>query len=127
MVLFHNKETFHGLENHVEAKLLYFTGAVEGNKPVIVEILKLPNQTVDVGNYVDVDSDNSTFEYSIDETLDLTNAELMLSFAIGKSGSVFQIIKDLQVSLLPGEFAGVVISTPSVTDAVASFRWKENF
>jgi len=127
LVLFHNKETFHSIENHVEAKLLYFTGAVEGNKPVIIEILKLPNQTINTGTYVDVDSENSTFEYSMNETLDLTNAELLLSFAIGKSGSVFQVIKDLQVSLLPGEFAGIVVTTPSLSDVVASFRWKENF
>lgn len=129
LAIFHNKPTFQGLVNHIEAVLVYFTAGVESNKPVTINIYKLPDQTTATGAWVDVDTNNSTFEYSFDATIDLTDAELMVSFALGKTESVQALIGDLFINLLTDEYAGVTIDNAigGTSDVNTTFRWKEMF
>lgn len=129
LAIFHNKPIFQGLENLIEAVLVYFTAGVESNKPVTINIYKLPDQTDATGAWVDVDVDNSTFEYSLDATIDLTDAELMVSFALGKTESVQALIGDLFINLLTDEYAGVTIDNAigGTADVNTTFRWKELF
>lgn len=124
---FHNKATFHGIENHIESNLLYFTCGVEGNKPVIVSLYRLPLQTNATGTWLNVDSDNSTFEYSTDTILDLSNKELLISFALGKSDSIQESLDKLYISALPDDYIGVTFTTTSSTDVNVTFRWEELF
>lgn len=128
LAIFHNKSTFQGIANHIEANLIYVTAGVESNKPVTISVYKLPNQTRN-GVWADVDVNNSTFEYSLDATIVLTNAELMISFALGKTESVQAHIRDLFVNLLPDEYAGVAIDNAvgGTADVNTTFRWKELF
>lgn len=129
LVVFHNKPTFRSVDNLIEAILVYFTAGVESNKPVTINIYKLPDQTTATGAWTNVDTNNSTFEYSLDTTLDLTNAELMVSFALGKSTNVQAHLSDLFVNLLPDEYAGITIdnATGGTSDVNITFRWKELF
>ena len=127
IVMFHNKAIFQGIENHIESDLLYFTGAVEGNKPAQIELYKLANQTNN-GIWVDVDTDNSTFEYSFDATMDdFANSELVISFSLGKSESMRERIEGLNVNLLPNEYMGILVSSSLTTAVLTSFRWNEKF
>ena len=127
IAIFHNKTTFQGIDNHIESDLLYFTGAVEGNKPAKIELYKLENQ-VHNGVWADVDTDNSTFEYSFDAVItDLANSDLVVSFSLGKSESMRERVEGLGINLLPDEYMGILVSSTSLTDVIASFRWNEKF
>ena len=129
LAVFHNKAIFQGADNLIEAVLVYFTAGVESNKPVTIDIYKLPNQDNLSGSWTDVDVNNSTFEYSLDTTLNLTDAALMVSFALGKTTNVQAHLIDLFVNLLPDEYAGIVIDNAvgGTSDVNATFRWKELF
>lgn len=131
LAIFHNKDTFQGFANHIESLLNYFDGAVEGNKPVQIDLYKLANQARDdvTYNWEDVDTDNSTFEFSLDQPItDLPNSELMMSFSLGKSDSIQMLIPDfLNIQLFPNEYAGFVVSSGGATEVIAAIRWKEMF
>ena len=129
LAVFHNKATFQGRDNLIEAVLVYFTAGVESNKPVTINIYKLPNQTTATGVWVDVDTNNSTFEFSLDATIDLTDSELMVSFALGKAEAIQAHIKDLFINLLTDEYAGITIDNAlaGTADVNSTFRWKEMF
>ena len=127
VIVFHNKENFNGIENHIEAMLLKLTGAVEGNKPVKLEIYKLPDQTNGAGTWAAVDINNSVMEASEDVVIVQTNKRLVYSATLSKSDSFRDDVESLFINLLPGEYAGVLATTTAVTDVVASFHWKELF
>jgi hypothetical protein len=129
VAIFHNKATFHGLENHIESNLIYFTAGVQSqsNKTITIDIYRLPNQTQVDGVWNDVDSDNSTFEYSVDETINLTDRELLISFALSPSDSIREFIKDLFVNALPDDYIGITVSSAGASEVRLTFRWEELF
>jgi len=130
IVVFRNKSTFYGIENKVPARLLLISGANVGNKTVRWRILKNPNlKASPVPVWTDVDTNNSTLEYSTNAVVSYYNSlEYFLAWNTGSIADFFEFVEGLKLDLYPnGSAAFVVYTTASGMDVDLSIRWSELF
>lgn len=125
IAVFRNKTTFNGIPNRIVSRLLNFSGAFEGNKPIQVVFKRNPTITVE-GDFNDVSTD-SIFEFSINSTINTNSGRFMKSFDIAKSGQVDSRIDYLNLRLRAGEWVSVEIITTAIGDYNISSRWDEQF
>lgn len=129
IVTFRNKATYGGLDNRVSGRLLLISYGTDLNKNASFQILK--NATItNTPNWIDVDTDDSIFEYSIDATVDETTGKVMLPWIAGKTDSMILDIPDSwRIKLRPEEHATIITTTPAGTTGTIdlSMRWVEEF
>lgn len=125
IIVFHNKATYGGVQNRMEALLNCISAAVDGTKNVSFGLYKLASAPTG-GVWTD-QSTNSALEYNTTATISLTNAEMLLPFDLSKNGQFFEIVDSLNLRLLPDEYAAFVFTTTGSGDMSLSIRWKELF
>lgn len=125
LIVFHNKSTYGGIQNRVETLLNIVTCAVEANKPVTINRWKLASAPTG-GTWTDK-SVNSLMEISFDTIIDLTGAELTLSFSLSKADKLFEIVESLNKRMLPGDYIAYTLTTEGSGDLELGQGWKELF
>lgn len=123
-----NKTTFQGITNRIRATLKYLSVACEGNKPVSFYLLK--NQAfTNTPTWTDVDTNNSTCEFSLDATVAPTALELSsrTPISLGKSGNDFISLIDSADGIFPGDWYVIYASSTATSDTVTGIDWKEEF
>lgn len=126
VVIFHNKTTINGIQNRIDDTLLKVGIGVEGTKPVTISLYKLsavPTTT----SFTNADLINSNMEYSLTGTINLTGAELMDSWAFGKSASDNIDVSFSNHLLYPDEYAVFTFTSTGASDINFINRWGELF
>ena len=130
IVTFRNKTTFNGIENRVTARLLYISTANNGNKTVRWRVLKNPNlKPSPTPVWVDVDTNNSTLEYSLNAEVYYYNSkDYFLAWNQGTISDFFEDVEKYVLDLTPGGTASFIIyTTGSGIEVDLSIRWSELF
>lgn len=131
LVTFRNKDIFSGKSNRVPARLLLISGANELNKNARWKLYDNPIlEAAPVPVWADVDTDNSTLEYSLNAVVDYAASEkTFLTWNKFKTSDFFEMVEDLQLDLMPGRMASFAIETDigGAGDADLSIRWSELF
>lgn len=129
VIVFRNKDTFQGKINRVAATLLLISAAVDLNKSSRWVVYKNPVLlAAPVPVWTDVDTDNSTHDYSLNAVVDtVLSTEVFLVWNMERIGSFFQLLGELDLMLPPGGVAGFVIEGTGIGDAELSMRWSELF
>lgn len=125
IAVFRNKTTFNSIKNKIKTKLLAVSTACEGTKTVSVKIVKNPTIT-SLGTFTDVDS-NSVMEYSTNTTINTATGKELVVFNLGKSDSIFELLKELNLSLRPTETAAIIEVSTGATELKYAMRWEEQF
>jgi len=125
VVVFHNKATYGGTVNKIEDLLLKIGIAVEGTKPVRLDLYKINTPTG--GTWTNIDTANSNMEVSIDTTISLTGASLLDSWALGKSDSLNADVSTLNLLLPPDVYTVFTVTSTGTFDLEFSNRWSELF
>lgn len=126
VVVIHNKSTYGGTLNKIEDLLLKIGMAVEGTKPVRIDLYR-PAITPTGGTWIDIDTANSNSEYNITATVDLTGAQIRDSWALGKSDSLNIDVSYLNLILPPDSYAVFVATSTGNYDLEWNHRWAELF
>lgn len=126
VVAMHNKATYGGTANKVEDLLLKVGIAVEGTKPVRVDLYRPAIPPVG-GTWIDIDTANSNSEYNITATVDLTGAQIRDSWALGKSDSLNVEVVNLNLLLPPDSYGVFVATSTGNFDIEFNHRWAELF
>lgn len=126
IIIFHNKLTYQGVANRIDDQLLRVGVGVEGNKPVTITLYKLKVIPTG-GTWSDVDTMNSNMEVNTTATIDLTNAEILMAWELGKSASTNDSVYDLNLLLFPDEYATFTYTSTGISDVNLSNRWSERF
>lgn len=128
IVTFRNKSTFNSIENRIKAKLLLASAATDINLISTWKVIRNATFT-NTPTWTDVNTTDSTFEYSTDATINATTGEIMLPWTMAKVDSFFEQVENLNVTLKPGETASVLITTALGASGTVdiAFRWKELF
>lgn len=126
IIVFHNKLTYQGVSNRIDDQLLRVGVGVEGNKPVTITLYKLKVVPTG-GTWTDVDIMNSNMEVNTTATIDLTNAEILMAWELGKSASTNDSVYDLNLLLFPNEYATFTYTSTGIADVNLSNRWSERF
>lgn len=125
IIVFHNKSTYGGVSNRMEALLNCVSAAVDGTKNVSFGLYKL--EAIPTGGTWTDQSTNSALEYNTTAIISLTGAENLLNFDLSKNGQFFEMVDSLNLRLLPDEYAAFVFTTTGTGDLNFSIRWKELF
>lgn len=125
VVVIHNKATYGGTANKVEDLLLKIGIAVEGTKPVRVDLYR-PAVTPTGGTWIDIDTPNSNSEYNISATVNLTGAQIRDSWALSKSDSINVDVSYLNLLLPPDGYAVFVATSTGNYDLEWNHRWRIN-
>lgn len=127
IIVFHNKATYQGIRNKVNDLLLRVGLSADGTKPVLIRLYKLTAIPTG-GTWVDVDTDNSNMEVNLGATIDLTNAELLIPWTLGKADSINDTdIEKLNLLLFPNEYAVITFTSTGSSEVIISNRWSEKF
>lgn len=127
IAFFNNKSIYGGTVNKIADLLLKVGVAVEGVKPIRVDLYILA-ATPSVGtSWSNIDTADSNMEVSPTGTVDLTGAFLLESWSFGKSSSANIEVSDLNLSLAAGKCAVFVATSVSAFDISFSNRWSELF
>lgn len=126
VVAMHNKATYGGTANKVEDLLLKVGMAVEGTKPVRIDLYR-PAIAPTGGTWIDIDTANSNSEYNITATIDLTGASIRDSWALGKSDSLNAEVTNLNLLLPPDSYGVFVATSTGNFDIEFNHRWSELF
>jgi hypothetical protein len=129
LVTFRNKANFQGRVNRVPARLLLISGSNELNKSAKWVIFRNPTLlAAPVPVWNDVDTNNSTLEYSLNAITDLAlSTKYFLAWDVFRTGDFFEKVEDLRLDLFPNETASFVILTTGAGEAELSIRWSELF
>jgi len=130
LVTFRNKTTFNSIANRVQARLLLISGANSANKTLKWRLYRNPVlEAAPVPVWTDVNTNNSTLEYSINAVADYAaSTDLFLGWNTGKEADFFEDVEKLFLDLPPGGMASFAILSVAVGgDADLSIRWSELF
>jgi len=126
IIFFPNKSVFSTVPNKISDLLLKVGVGVESNKPVVINLYKIPTEPA-LAAWLDVDADNSNMEISTVGTVDLTNAELLDAWPLAKTDSINIDTSKLNYLLLPDEYAVFTYSAAGSVDYEFINRWSELF
>lgn len=121
---FRNKTTFNSIANRIPALLERVAVSTDGAQQVTLALYKgstLSNSPT----WNDVDTNNSTLEYSTDATISATGSELLISFELFKTQNYVENVKEFDFLLYPGETAFFVASGNN--SVKQSINWIELF
>jgi hypothetical protein len=128
VVTFRNKSTFKSIENRISARLLLISASTEVNKLPAFTLIR--NATItNTPTWTDVNTDDSTFEYSTDALVSSGTGDVLLPWDMSKVDSFFENVRDFNVKLRPGETSTVLLTTAAGASGEVSvaFRWEELF
>lgn len=128
-VTFRSKTSFAGLINYIQSIFSLVSFNVTSNK--VSQWVLEKNATLVGGTWTDVDTSDSTIEYSIDAAVTIGTGDSS-SFTLNLRASDRELITDFEnqrVELLPGEHITLfIISSSGVNGNYGfNFRWKELF
>jgi len=120
-----NVITFQSKTNRVKVLLKSVSGATEGNKPVVVRLLK--DATLGgTPSYSNIDATNSVIQLDTAGTT-VTGGTLELPLAMAKADSLFEKVEELEITILPGETLTIAAISSNANDVTNSVRWEELF
>lgn len=129
VITFRSKSTFNSLTNYIESMLTLLSFNTDLSKSSLWELEK--NCTItNTPTWTDVDTANSTIEYSTDAVVTQGSGSLEFSIPLGKiDRELISNLEEQNISLLPGDTITLFIVTPGGTNGTydLSFRWKELF
>lgn len=126
ILTFHNKENYQSVANKIDAQLLRVGLATDGTKTVTITLYKL-DLTPTGGDWVDIDTLNSALETSINTTVNLAGAEVLMAWALGKTDSVNDDVDNLNLLLHPNEYACFTYTSTGSSDVNFANRHSEKF
>ena len=128
LIFFHNQPTFGGVANKIDDLLIKIGFAVEGTKTVRISLYKINEEPVG-GVWTDADTANSNMRINIGGAFTLTDANSMLldAWALGKSDSLFEQVKQLNYLLRPNEYVVFTYTSTGTSDVEFVNRWSELF
>lgn len=121
-----NKTTFFSKTNGIQTLFCLLSIASDGNKTVSFTILKNPTVT-NTPTWQDIDTNNSTIEYSTDILINLATGKEELTVDIAKIDSRFEDIENQDIRIFPGDYIVIVATSSSTSEVTTSIRWKELF
>jgi len=129
VVTFRSKATFATLTNYIESLLTMLVFNSDLSKSSLWE-LERNGTIVGTPTWADINTNDSTIEYSTDAVVTKATGELMFAMPLGKVDR--EVITDLEVqeiNLLPEDYITLYITTPGGTSGTydLAFRWKELF
>lgn len=124
LTVFHNKATYGGTANKIEDLLLKAGIAVEGTKPVRIDLYRLLAIPTG-GTWSNIDLSNSNMEVNEASTISLTGAVLLDSWALAKSDAINADVTHLNQLLPPDGYAVFVASSTGAYDIEFTSRWSE--
>jgi len=129
VVTFRSKDAFAGLVNYINSVLTLLSFNTDLSRSSLWELER--NSTItNTPSWTDVNTDDSTIEYSTDAVVTYGSGILDFSLPLGKINRV--LITDLEeqkLELLPEDIMTLFITSPVGTNGTydLSFRWKELF
>jgi hypothetical protein len=129
VVTFRSKSSFAGLVNYISSVLTLLSFNTDLSKSTLWEI-ELNSTITNTPTWVDVDTADSTIEYSVDATVTQGSGVEVFSLPMGRVDR--ELITDLQeqeIELLPNDHITLFIISPLGTTGTfdLSLRWKELF
>lgn len=127
-ITFRVKNTFNSLTNYIQSILTLLPIATDLSKNSVWEIRK--NMTItNSPTWTDVNTNDSTVEYSTDATFTAGTGTVEMAWSMGKADRIFEDIEKQQVEMFPGDYLTFVIVTPVGTSGTFDFviRWSELF
>lgn len=128
VVTFRSKSTFSSLTNYIETLFTLLSLATDLSKNSTWEFRR--NMTItNSPTWADINTLDSTIEYSTDAAVTSGTGESLLAFSMGKTDRIYEQIEDEDVSLLPSDTLTLVNTTPTGTTGTfdLSLREKELF
>lgn len=121
---FRNKTTFNSITNYVPALLERVAASTDGAQAVTLALYKGVTLT-NTPTWTDVDTANSTLEYSTDATVSFTAQDLLISFELFKTQNYIEEVDKYNFLLYPGEVAAFVVNGNN--NVRQSINWNELF
>lgn len=129
VITFRSKTTFASLTNYIQSVLTFLSFNTDLSKSSLWDFEK--NATITgTPTWTDVNTNDSTLEYSTDAVVTRGTGNQVLAIPLGKVDR--ELITDLdaqEIELLPQDYITLFIVTPGGTTGTYdfSFRWKELF
>lgn len=124
MITIRNKSTFASKTNRVRIKIILFTAATDGTQPVTFDIYR--NQTITAPTYNDISTNTSVVDVDKVGTIGVIDGKDVTSIQLSKTDSDKFFLKDLDITVAPGETLTVVANGTNAGSAV-SLTWRELF
>jgi hypothetical protein len=129
VITFRSKSTFASLTNYIQSVLTLLSFNTDLSKSSLWELEK--NATITgTPTWNDVDTNDSTIEYSTNAVVTRGSGRLDFSIPLGKvDRELITNLEEQEIELLPQDTMTLFIITPTGTTGTydLSFRWKEKF
>lgn len=129
VVTFRSKSTFNSLVNYIESVLTLLSFNSDLSKSSLWKFEK--NATItNTPTWIDIDTNDSTIEYSTDAVVTYNTGTEILALPLGKADRLLlDNLENQKILLSPGETMTLFIVTPLGTSDTfdLSLRWKELF
>ncbi len=128
VVTFRSKATFNSLTNYIQTIFTLISIGTDLSKVPLWELRKGMTIT-NVPTWTDVDTADSTLEYSTDAVVTSGTGTMKLPFAMGRVDTFFEQIESEEIELFPQETITLIVKVPNGTtgDFSLGIRWKELF
>lgn len=128
IITFRSKSTFSGLTNYIQSILTLMSISTDLSKTSVWEFRKEMTIT-NVPTWTDVNTLDSTIEYSTDAILTPGTGTLNLAFTMGKLDRLFEDIESQELELFPNETITLIVYLPLGTNGTfdIALRWRELF
>jgi hypothetical protein len=129
VVTFRSKATFSSLTNYISSVLTMLSFNTDLSKSSLWD-LELNGTITNTPTWTDVDTTDSTIEYSTDAVVTHNSGDTYIAIPLGRIDR--ELITDLEeqeIEILPNDYVTLFITTPVGTTGTydLSFRWKELF
>jgi len=128
VVTLRSKATFNSMSNRISSQLMLMSAATDVSK-IVSWVIEQGATITNSPTWADVNTTDSTFEYSTDATITAGSGSELLSWQMGKLDSFFEQVDALLITLRPGEWATIYTNTAlgASGDISLGLRWKELF
>ncbi len=125
IITIRNKTTYQTLTNQIPILLASLSAAVDGTKPATVEII-INGTLGGTPSYTDISVNTSVVDYDTAGTT-VTGGKNRGTFSLAKADGFFQDLKDLEITIFPGDTLTIAARASSgTTDVIASPTWIED-
>lgn len=128
VITFRSKTTFSGLTNYIQSIFTLLSIATDTSKITIWELRK--NMTITNSPiWTDINTLDSTIEYSVDAVVTAGTGSLELPFTMTKVDRILEKIESEEIELFPQETVTLIVASALGTtgDFNLGIRWKELF
>ncbi len=125
VITLHSLPTIGEIENFVHSEIAYLCLASDGNKNVVVNVIKNPIYSAAL-DFANVDSNNSSMAIS-SNTETITDGTIVFAFALGKEQSEYFDLTPLSLRLRKNDNVSITAKTDGSSNVTVTVGWRELF